>query len=82
MVEVQLRSGDVYIGVVHDFMQNKTNEIVLRMAKKKENERFTRPIDKFVISSTEFVQLFAKDVIFDSYHDKGWRFLLLTCIST
>lgn len=73
-VEVQVRSGELFEGILHTVSTEKGSGIgvVLRMARKKEVAvkgkavtHTTRPVDTLVIHPADFGQLYAKDVSFD-----------------
>lgn len=70
-VEVQVKSGDIFEGVLHTANTEKGIGIILKMARKKDPKAdkkevsVTRPIPSFIIYPSDFVQLYAKDVSFE-----------------
>jgi len=74
MVEVQVKSGEFYEGILHTACPDKGFPVILKMARKKDNssnKTFAKPIENFVINSSDFVQLYAKDVSISLEHSRS-----------
>lgn len=77
-VEVQVKNGERYEGVLHTVTTTEGLGVVLKMARKKtqkvEEVITTKPIETLLILPTDFVQIAAKDVSFDlNKPEKGWK---------
>lgn len=67
-VEAQVKSGEIFEGIMHTACTDKGLGVVLKMARKKEpnSEKKSRPIDTCVIYPSDLVQIYAKDVNFEA----------------
>lgn len=76
-----MKSGEVYEGVFHTINCERGLSVILKMARKK-NPNFnpedvvtSRPMETFIVHSPDLVQIYAKDVSFDSLrNEKGFHF--------
>jgi len=75
IVEIQVKTGEYYEGILHSTTTDKGLGAILKMAKKKEisnDKKQERPIDTLIIYPVDLVQLYAKDVTFDNPKDKDF----------
>jgi hypothetical protein len=76
VVQVQVKSGEVYEGIFHTACTEKGFGVVLKMARKKDSLQTptptvftTTPVNTLIVQPKDFVQLIAKDVTFDDSSD-------------
>lgn len=78
LVEVQVKSGEVFEGYFHTATTERGYGVVLKFAHKKEASGETatskRPTETFIIYPQDFVQLTAKEVTFEAHTTKGRAF--------
>lgn len=78
-MEVGVKTGDVFEGLLHTVCTEKGLGVVLKMARKKDptlnpKEKIvhtTRPIEVLIIHPNDLVQIHAKDVSFEVRSERG-----------
>jgi small nuclear ribonucleoprotein (snRNP)-like protein len=78
-VELQVRTGEMYEGILHAVSTDKGLGCVIKMAHKKDlkdKKELSKPIPTFIVLPQDLVQIYAKEVSFDNFRERGILLLL------
>ena len=70
---MQVRTGEIYEGILHGVSTEKGLGCVIKMASKRDKEKkeTSKPIPTFIVLPQDLVQIYAKEVSFENFRERG-----------